>query len=80
MTTLDALADRTSSRRHRECAVAYSLRVLDPPHAAALRRALDNDAVMHTEIADALGELGLDVNQLSVARHRRGDCKCERTA
>jgi hypothetical protein len=79
-TDLDALATRTSGQRWQECSVAYALRTLPEGPAEALRRALGNDVVQHTEISNALRDYGIRISGPSIGRHRLGACKCEATA
>ena len=76
--SLDDLATRAPRRRAKECGVAFALRVLPPDRATVLARALDNDAVQHVEISDALAaELPVDApDAFAVGRHRNGRCAC----
>ncbi len=77
---LDALANRDTGPRWQECSVAYALRALPEGPAAALRRALANDCVTHTEISAALRDYAIRVPGPTIGRHRLGICKCEDTA
>ncbi len=77
---LDALANRDTGPRWQECSVAYALRILPEGPGEALRRALANDVVQHTEISAALRDYGIRISGPSVGRHRLGGCKCEASA
>jgi hypothetical protein len=73
---LATLADRADGPRWQECSVSYALRILPEGPAAALRRALANDTVQHTEISAALRGYAIDIPGPSIGRHRLGRCRC----
>lgn len=72
----DSLAASTEHRPGGRCTLGRVLTVLDSDDADALAVALSDPEVSATRIARALRASGHNVGDTSVARHRRGSCKC----
>lgn len=61
-----------------KCRVATALAELSPEKAALLTKALDAPDIQHKAIAKTLGKWGVYMGAQSVARHRSGQCRCDR--
>lgn len=60
-----------------KCSVAAALRALGAEDAAKLRLAFATEGLQHTAISRWLRKHGLLVNDATIARHRRGECRCD---
>ncbi len=58
-----------------KCSVGTVLAALDPTDAEDLRAAIAG-SVPASAISKALRKRGVDLNDSTIARHRRGRCKC----
>lgn len=78
MSLADSLAAvRDTPPAGRVCHTRWLLRRLDDRDAEALRKALDSD-MTHEQIATLIASEGLPpIAATSIARHRRGKCRCE---
>lgn len=82
------ILDEILTERHartRLCALGRWLNGLDESDQAKVEDALwarENDkfVVLHTELANYLGRLGLNTNEYMVGEHRRGTCACRKSA
>lgn len=62
------------------CTVGLVRERLEPTDLADLDAALGDDMVQSLAISAGLEVLGLDVSPFTIGRHRRGACRCARTA
>lgn len=76
-----SLADRsvaTYNRQGPRCFFERLFDVLAPEDADVLASWLDDPAVTAAAITRALRDEGHETGATTVARHRRGDCRCDR--
>jgi hypothetical protein len=59
------------------CSVSVVLDQLDADRQASLRAALAEQRFQHTSIVRVLASWGHKVTSHTIARHRRGECRCE---
>lgn len=75
----DALEAEQNTHKGPRCAVALALEAMDDDDAAVLQAALDDkQGKQASVISRALKAVGHEVGGYSLARHRRGDCSCDR--
>ncbi len=69
---------RTENRRGpgTMCATGIVLGKVDPEVAEGIRKAFNDPDILTTAICEAISEIGFDIAQTSVGRHRQGKCKC----
>lgn len=75
----DALATTRPPHIGGTCGVALLIPQLDPESAKDLLQLIAGDQVTAETLATTLRTLGHDIAGQTIARHRRGACKCERT-
>ena len=78
----DEIASQAATpRKGPSCTVAVILADLDPTDADDLRDALAKPyhVVPNGAIVRALKARGLSIGEYTIARHRRGDCRCSAT-
>ena len=62
-----------------KCATGLALKALTPAKRSKLQEALDEPRITGMAIARWLKQNGHQVSDVSVRRHRRGDCSCDRS-
>lgn len=62
------------------CSIATALSNLDPEDSDFLRELLADPDKPSSRISLALRAEGHEISQITVARHRRGECRCARSA
>lgn len=79
MSLSDALQAAASKPHHNAgCKLGQIVKQLGKADVKVLQEYLDNPAVKATSIADALVAEGWKVSDNTIARHRRGQCRCDR--
>jgi hypothetical protein len=68
---------QSESKTTNLCSVAILHKVLDKDTLKDFNELLDDPRVTGSSIARGLKKLGHDINEKSVARHRRRGCCCE---
>lgn len=76
---LDAALAQTQSHIGVQCTVGRMLADLDATgHAKVLKALVKGSGYSNAHLSRAFGAMGYKVHSGSVARHRAGDCRCER--
>ena len=60
------------------CSIAVVFGSLDADEAKALTAALADEGITHAAISKVLRDNGHDVAPVTVSRHRRRECQCDR--
>ncbi len=58
------------------CSTGVALGTVDPDVADGIREAFNDPSILTLAISEALIEIGFDIAQTSVGRHRNRLCKC----
>jgi len=74
----DFEAEKAKSLKGPSCSVQEAYSVLQKPDADELRDALVRPEISAAVISRVLARHGVKVGGQTIARHRRGDCSCER--
>lgn len=74
----DIEAEKAQAKKGPDCAFIGIYKALHKPDADDLRDALARPEISSAVIARVLGKQGHRVASQTVARHRRGECSCER--
>ena len=59
------------------CVVGRALHALDPDRADLLRRAMGHPDALHSKIEEKMRSWDLRPYNGAVARHRKGECRCQ---
>lgn len=74
---VDEMLDLSFHRKGPDCAVGTALSALPKEEAEGLTKALAMPAITGKAIQEWLKRRSFHVPHTTVARHRRGDCKCQ---
>jgi hypothetical protein len=75
-TFADALAAQPEKNRGEVCTVERVRRAMSDDDRQQLDAALADFGISHARLSRALGAMGHKVDQSTVGRHRKNDCKC----
>lgn len=59
------------------CSIRLALEVMTAEERAQVQAWLDDPSVKHSWVAKALKDGGFVIGRGAIARHRRGECRCE---
>lgn len=77
MKLAQALDDLRTRQIGRRCSVGVFISTLQPGDAEELRAAIRNPLIQTSTLTAAINQAHKgDLGQASLARHRRGDCRC----
>ena len=74
----DLAAAKNIKPRRMACSIAVVFGALDADEAKALTAALADEGITHVAISSVLRDNGHDISPITVSRHRRRECRCER--
>lgn len=74
----DFEAEKAKSTKGPRCSVGDAYAALQKPDAEELRDALVRPEISAAVISRVLARQGIKIGGQTIARHRRGECSCER--
>lgn len=77
MSLADDLKVLTPKIHPMQCSVGELFKHLPDAEVALLKAALNNEAIRHTDICQALRSNGHSISPSTVSRHRNKFCRCE---